>query len=223
MSNELEILRRTRLFKGLADEEIEGVLKASYSKEKVFVKGSMVFCESDKPGAVYVLLEGAVVVARDTLSGRRLILTQIEKPGEVFAEVYAFLDLPHYDMYAEALEDSRVLVIDRAIFDQEQNYAGLVLRSNMLNIFATKTYNMNRRIRILGSSSIREKIARFLIERQGKGSRVAVMPREEMADYLNVTRPSISREIGNMVSDGLIRVEGHELVVLDQEGLEDCL
>ena len=49
------------------------------------------------------------------------------------------------------------------------------------------------------------------------------MPREEMADYLNVTRPSLSRELSNMVKDGIIRNEGRDIVIIDQDKLESYL
>ena len=86
---------------------------------------------------------------------------------------------------------------------------------------------MNRRLKVLGGASLRGKIVRFMLERQKKdkgiNAPIMLLPREEMADYLNVTRPSLSRELGNMVRDGLISVKGKKVVILDQEGLEDCL
>ncbi|EAH3957118.1 helix-turn-helix domain-containing protein [Listeria monocytogenes] len=40
--------------------------------------------------------------------------------------------------------------------------------------------------------------------------------REEIAAYLGIARPSLSREFGRMKDEGLIRVNGHEVVVVDQ-------
>lgn len=48
-------------------------------------------------------------------------------------------------------------------------------------------------------------------------------PREEMADFLNVTRPALSREISAMVEEGIIRAGQGYLVILDQEALEEYL
>ena len=49
------------------------------------------------------------------------------------------------------------------------------------------------------------------------------MPREEMADYLTVSRPALSRELGNMVREGILKIDGRDLVILDQEALEEYL
>ena len=47
--------------------------------------------------------------------------------------------------------------------------------------------------------------------------------REELADYLNVTRPSLSRELGNMEKEGIIRLDGRKIVIVSQEKLEEYL
>ena len=53
--------------------------------------------------------------------------------------------------------------------------------------------------------------------------KIWVRPREEMADFLNVTRPALSREISAMVEEGIIRAGQGYLVILDQEALEEYL
>ena len=39
--------------------------------------------------------------------------------------------------------------------------------------------------------------------------------REELADYLGTARPSLSRELGRMQDDGIIRLDGREVHILD--------
>lgn len=64
----------------------------------------------------------------------------------------------------------------------------------------------------------------FLTERQGKDGRVmGNLAREDMADYLNVSRPSLSRELGNMTREGILRIEGRNIVIVNQEELESYL
>ena len=83
---------------------------------------------------------------------------------------------------------------------------------------------MNRKIKILGSSSIREKIVKFLMQEcHGQDLVQLTMSREKWADYLNVTRPSLSRELGNMVQEGMIALQGKQIRILDAAALEDYL
>ncbi|EAE7954681.1 TPA: winged helix-turn-helix domain-containing protein, partial [Listeria monocytogenes] len=39
--------------------------------------------------------------------------------------------------------------------------------------------------------------------------------REEIADYLDITRPSLSRELGRMQKENIIRIEGSSVIILD--------
>ena len=83
---------------------------------------------------------------------------------------------------------------------------------------------MNRKLRVLGSSSIREKIVRYLVQRQDREGRVSLnLSREEMADELNVTRPSLSRELGKMQEEGILSLSRKQIQIKDQELLEEYL
>ena len=58
---------------------------------------------------------------------------------------------------------------------------------------------MNQKVKVLGCASIREKIVRYLFERKNADGTIrGNLVREEMAEYMNVTRPSLSRELGSM-------------------------
>jgi CRP-like cAMP-binding protein len=66
---------------------------------------------------------------------------------------------------------------------------------------------MNSRIGYLKVKSMREKLAAFLFEQhQRTGNRTFMIPmnREQLADYLNVSRPSMSRELGRIRDEGVI-------------------
>lgn len=234
--SDLRIIRKSPLFRNLTEEQMKEVLQDGVAAVRTLGRGERVFSESDRPDAIRMLLSGEVIVAKDTPGGKRSVLTVIDSPGELFGEIYAFRSAPTYGMYAECTERSRILSLSVSIFripdtaeggekgekpDSRRMETALKLSSSLLHIFAEKAFQMNRRLRILGGASIREKVARFLLDRQRDGSRVSVMSREDMADYLNVTRPSLSREIGAMVRDGILDVRGHEIIILDQNALED--
>ena len=80
---------------------------------------------------------------------------------------------------------------------------------------------MNQKLRILGSGSLRERIVRFLVECQDSNGEIRMkLSREAMADYLNITRPSLSRELGKMQEEGIIEFGRRQILVKDQEKLE---
>ncbi len=46
------------------------------------------------------------------------------------------------------------------------------------------------------------------------------MNREQLADFLGVARPSLSRELMRMQADGLVLVSKKTITVLDKEAVE---
>jgi Mn-dependent DtxR family transcriptional regulator len=73
---------------------------------------------------------------------------------------------------------------------------------------------------------MREKIASYLInEANERGSNMfqIVQNRNELADYLNVSRTSMCREMARMQEEGLIDFYGHSFKIIDKKRLAECL
>ncbi|MCR5346658.1 MAG: Crp/Fnr family transcriptional regulator [Fretibacterium sp.] len=218
---------QSRVLDNLTAEQTAALARSGLMLTRNCRRGERVFNPEDKPGNIFVLISGKILIARDTPDGKRLIITAITAPGEIFGEVYAFMDLPHFDMYAEATEDCAVTSLDmrRLMKMKSREYAEIceVIQTNLLAVFARKTYNMNRRVRVMGGGTLRGKIARYLVDRQGKNELIQVPSRENMADYLGVARPSLSREISRMERDGLLEAAGRLIRIKDQKALEEYL
>ena len=207
----MAILRQSRLCRNLEEKELLNLMEQE-GTVRTYSRGERIFQETDRPDSVYMLLNGSVIIAKETFSGKRILLAQLEDPGALFGEVYAFMEKASYDMYVEALTQVSVLIMSSRIFtDREENSLSRKLRENLLEVFAGKAYNMNRKLRILGSGSLRERIVRFLVECQDS---------EGMADYLNITRPSLSRELGKMQEEGILELDRRQILVKDQEKME---
>lgn len=224
----IQALSKSALCKEFAQDELLSLLEENNTEIKKYEKGSFVFEEGDVPDRLYVLIYGLVEVSKLTFSGKKILITTIENPGDMFAEVYMFMGKSKYDMSAQAGEESLILSISSDFFENiSYNTNALVaekIRKNLMGIFAMKAYNLSGKVRLLGCGSIREKISLYLIENQTPSGEIAKNPsREELADYLNVTRPSLSRELGNMEKEGIIRLEGRKIIIVSQEKLEEYL
>lgn len=221
------ILQKSSLCRGLSNEDLMEIQKDRYTMIRTYERGSMIFMEGEKPTKIYLLLSGNVGVSRSTFSGKRIVITNIEHPGDLFGEVFLFMEKPVYEMQAEAMEKSVVMELQNDNFRESSEKGSRIeeqLRRNLMSIFAMKAYRLSNKVRVLGCGSIRKKIAVYLTEHQGKdGTLKNLASREEMADYLSVTRPSLSRELGNMVKEGIIQIDGRNIVVLDQDMLEEYL
>ena len=224
----IQALSKSALCKEFTQDELLSLLEENNTEIKKYEKGSFVFEEGDVPDRLYVLIYGLVEVSKLTFSGKKILITTIENPGDMFAEVYMFMGKGKYDMSAQAVEESVVLSVSCDFFENISHNikAGVSakIRKNLMSIFAMKAYNLSGKVRLLGCGSIREKIALYLIENQTASGQITKNPsREELSDYLNVTRPSLSRELGNMEKEGIIKLDGRKIIIVSQDKLEEYL
>lgn len=223
----IPVLKKSSLAAGMSDEEVAELLASAQVHLREYPKGQIVFHEGDMPKSLYILLAGEVHILKDTFSGRRIFLSEINEPGDMFGEVYEVLKQP-YDMYVETVTPVRLLEISSDLFTLEAggelSRSALKIQRNLMRIFARKAYFMHNKIKVLASGSLREKIIRFLfIELQGKRELELTGSREFMAAYLAVTRPSLSRELSAMQREEIIALDGKCVKVLDMERFEEYL
>ncbi|MBO5491220.1 MAG: Crp/Fnr family transcriptional regulator [Desulfovibrio sp.] len=212
------------LFRGMTAEEAVRCLQCSGAAEERHGRGALIFAEADPPSRLFVLLEGTVSVCRESLEGRRAVMARIDAPGELFGEVHAFLGRPGYGCSVLAETPARVLGIPAKFFfgtcTQSCSVHSRMIR-NMLGIFARKAFVLTRRVALLSSGSLRSKLAALLLEhRREDGSLALDMNREQMADFLGVTRPSLSRELAAMRAEGLLQLHGRGIRVSDPAALQ---
>lgn len=222
----IEKIKDNVLFKGLTTDEINTCLKCSEAKLKNYEKNQIIFSQMDPPTALYVLIKGSVSVCKDSPEGRRYIVTNIEE-GDIFGEVYVFLEKADYSYYVLSNMNSTVLAIPKEYFFSTCSNAcnaHSIIIQNMLGILAYKAYFLNNKVQLLTSGSLRQKIAKYLLDNCNNKKYVKLpMNREQFSAYLNVTRPSLSRELINMQEDGLIEVDRDMIKIVDMDKLSSAI
>lgn len=220
-------LKNSPLFFGMSENDIENCLRCSKSEITTYEKDEIVFHQKDEPQKLLVLLEGNVAVCNDSSSGKRSIVAAFDQTGELFGEVFLFLSRREYDHYAQAVTASKVLQIPK---DFLYHTCGAncgyhtKLISNMLSILAQKAYYLNQKLQILSCATLRQKIAKILLQNCSKDGRVDLsMNREELADFLNTARPSLSRELMKMQEDGLLNIKKRNIYITDFEEMQNIL
>lgn len=221
-----EVFRKCLLAENMKEEEAKAFLASSRVKLASFRKGDLVFCDGDMPQYLYVLLEGRVHIQKESFTGRHIFLSEIDEPGDVFGEVYLLMGRP-YDMYVEAAQDSKLLLISNEVFslqDKEFSPAALLVQRNLLRVLARKAYFMHTKLKVLASGSLREKILRFIFWGMDSEGRIHLeYSRETWAYYLSVTRPSLSRELSALQAEGILLVQGRDIEVADRAAFEAYL
>ena len=213
---------RSRLFRGVDEKALDAYLKKLGAREGNVAAGEYIFREEDEAKGLYILREGMVEVEKNDGSGKRQMVNRFDKPDTVFGEVYLFLEDRPYDFACRAVKDSRLLFVPKEAFDLAGGATAQQLAQNMLQVLANKAYFLNQKMLILSAGSLRKKIARHLLFKNPEGEPMTLMNREELADYLAVPRPSLSRELMKMHREGYIDLNGRQ-VSFDPEKLESLL
>ena len=96
------------------------------------------------------------------------------------------------------------------------------LVQNMLEILSMKEWMTIKKLNIVSTVSLTERISTWLLDEAETSNVVKLkLNREELADYLGVARPSLSRALMRMQKDGLIEAGKNQIKILDREKLEN--
>lgn len=206
-------LKKIDLFKNLSEEDLEKISQYISLEERSYRKGETIFNRGDISKDLFYLREGKIAIYNIDSNGKRFILESLDKPM-VFGEIYVYLDLP-FDFYGEAMVDSKIIIIRD--FKKIIEASPRALLVNFIDLLARKSLSLSKKNQIISSQSLRQKISKVLLENEVNNKVDLTMTREELADYLSVTRPSLSRELSNMVDSDLIEIDGRNIYIINKE------
>ncbi len=215
------------LFRDISKEEIEKMFRCSKTTERFFEEGSYIFRQGETPKNLFLVLEGTVMISKDFASGKRDVLFMVGQ-GDVFGEMFLFADTKAY--WYDAIAQGRVKVLEIPwqffyCFCSNACEHHRMITRNMLEIQSEKNFTMTRKLHLLSGTTLRERIALWLLEQtDDDGVRTdtvrLAMNREELADYLGTTRPSLSRELMKMQQEQLIEADKNAIRIVNRDALE---
>jgi CRP/FNR family cyclic AMP-dependent transcriptional regulator len=129
------LLARTPIFAGLS-RRLLGRLAATLF-EKAYGPGEVVFREGDPGKGLFIILEGAVDITRESAYGEQQLTTL--GPGEAFGELALIDDLPR-SATARVNTPSRLLILYRSHFEtlvEGHRGVALVVARNLLRRLAS--------------------------------------------------------------------------------------
>jgi CRP/FNR family transcriptional regulator len=187
------------------------------------------------------VFSGAVRIFKQSAQGREQVLT-VERPGGVVAELPVFDGGP-YPASCKPLEPSVLLFISKQNFRRScQEDPELALK-----VLASVGARLRRLVMIIEELSfltVRSRLAALFLElareasstagpghgpspadrkRSGTASPIRVplkLTQQEIAARIGTVRELVSRNLGRLQAEGIVRLDGHELVIQDLPRLE---
>jgi CRP/FNR family transcriptional regulator, dissimilatory nitrate respiration regulator len=224
----LDTLRYSPLFKSIDSRGLNTMLDCLKPELRSYRQREIIALRGQTFIGIGIILNGRLAVTRETYSGNRVIL-EILSTGDIFGEVVAFSGGSSWPVTVISQENSLVLFLSpEKITGNCSNtcISHTILIKNMLTILSSKAMMLNRKIEQFSYRSVRGKVSSYLLELSRYANNTAVtipMKRHELADYLAVPRPSLSRELGAMRDAGIIEFNGHSVKIKKMLVLEDSV
>ena len=206
------------LFAGLGENEVAAL--AQRTVERRFASGEMLFWEGEPCGGIFLIAEGSVKIFKTSSGGRELMLSLETAPCTV-AELPLFDGGP-YPASVRGVDPVVALFINKTDFHQVcRQYPDVGLK--ILAVVGRRLRHLVGLVETMTFGSVTQRLARLLLDASRQaGSDAFDLPHthQELASRLGTVREVVSRNLARFRAEGLVRIEGHQLQILDRAGLE---
>lgn len=182
-------------------------------------KGQVIFFEGDVEDKLYIVNQGKIKIYKYNREGREQIL-YILSEGEFIGDM-SLLKKGNFQFNAEALEDTLICTIAKDDFDE------IITRNpeitlKILEVLHDRLMSLENLIQNLSTKDIEIRIASMLLSFAGDfgledDNGIAIdlpLNREEMANYIGVTRETISRKLTSLQDEGVIELIGNKKIII---------
>lgn len=207
------------LFRDMEKEKVDSVVRRLDGRIRNYQKKEIVICEEDPVHEIGILLSGEICKVQYFPDGTEQMVQKLQKSYMVGLEIAVSLKKTSpYSMYASQpstvywfpvkyIEESGVLEESERIF----------LYQRIGHFLANEDIRKYRKIEILSSRSVREKIEKYLkiqkIRYQSDEFDIE-FNREQLASYLGLNRSVLSHELKKMEKEGLLKVRKNHFILL---------
>lgn len=212
---DIKILKNLALFKGLNDNEIIEI-EEFLSDVKTYDNKEIIFNTGDAINYFGILLRGQVDLSIEDVFGNKAILSKLTGPA-LFAESVLIKDLGEIPLSVVAAEDSEVIFFDYKSYKSSGSGSLIKVQDNLIKILAGKNLFMRDKLNLLSLPSTRAKILYFLSNeaRKRKSKYFEIdFNISELAQFLNLNRSSLSRELSKLKKEGLIDYDNKTFRIL---------
>ena len=181
-------------------------------KKVIYKKGDILFEEGQKTDYIGFVESGAISIKTYTYNEKEYEINNITDNG-IFAQFILFTDNPIFLGTVIAEKETSVIYLTRKqILNALQNEK---FAENYLKLTSKITLNIQKKVKLLTQKEIKDKIL-FLLYEHKKRNKTNIYPiksKEKLASFLNVTRPSLSRELIKLRNEGIITYNKNYIIL----------
>ena len=211
-----ELLRTVPIFSELSEADIASL--ARLTSHRSCPKDTVVFFENEEGDSFFIIVDGRIKVTILGDDGREVILSVLGR-GDFFGEM-ALLDNEPRSATAIAVEDTELLSLHRNDFQSVLSDNRSIM-SALIKILTARLRRANHQISTLALLDVYGRVARVIVDtardegKRLKDGRIAFRraTHQEIANRIGTTRETVTRMLKDLERQGLIHIEGKEVVV----------
>ena len=218
------VIEKSTLFKGIPAKELRDTLETVPHHIQCYDKGEVILRLMDNASRVGIILEGRAEAQKPFPNGSQINVS-IRMPGEMIGPAAVFSTSQKYPCDVVAIEPITLMMFQKENLMQLMQKDVRILE-NFTTEIASATYMLQQRLELLSYSGIAQKAAYYLLmQRRTTGHERIPIPDSmtKWAMLMNVSRPSLHRELKRLESQNLIRIEPHHIEIFEPEALQDVL
>lgn len=218
------VLETSSLFSGVPAAELREALKGAAHHIQCYDKGEIIFHLMEPAVKIGIILEGSVEAQKSFPNGSQVNVS-VRLPGEMIGPAAVFSKSRKYPCDIVSLEPVTIMMFrrDDLLHLMQKNVRIL---ENLTTEIASATYMLQQRLELFSYSGIAQKAAFWLLmqKRQTNNNRIHIPGSvSKWAMQMNVSRPSLHRELKRLEDQGIISYDSPVITIIDSEALQNIL
>ncbi|MCG8569310.1 MAG: Crp/Fnr family transcriptional regulator [Spirochaetes bacterium] len=217
-------LAKSLLFSGIKEKEIESILKQQKHFLHSYQKNEIINFQNRMKNDVIFLLKGKLKGELISPYGKVIRLNDIEAP-QILGPFFIFDRHPAFPLTLTVIKEVTALFLSKKSFLKLLQTHELLFQ-NFFHILAGRFNYLLERIDFLNFNKINQKIAYYLLNHCQENSNMVYLDLsiKDLADFFGVERPSLSKVIGDLVREGLLKQHSRRIIeILNKEKLISLL
>lgn len=207
------------LLRGLTEDELAHFINSMKLTPRIYPKDSFIAITGEPMDGIGIILSGRAHLTRENVLGQRTIMTELT-PSSMFGEALLFTDSPLWPATIQTTKETAVLFFPLKAFMYDLNSndsARIRILTNLLHDMSEKALALTRKVHYLSLKGMRERIFAYFSDlyiNQKKNPFTLPVNRQELSEILNVSRTSMSRELGRLQDEGIVQIDGRQVTLL---------
>ena len=218
------VLERSALFNGVSAIELREELERTPHHIQCYDKEETIFHMMEDATRIGIVLEGRAQAQKAFPNGSQVNVS-VRGAGELIGPAAVFSNSRRYPCDVVALEPVTVMMFRR------EDLLGLLQKNilileNLMTEIASATYMLQQRLELMSYNGIAQKATFWLLmQARQTGKNTVKIPDSvsKWAMLMNVSRPSLHRELKKLEDEGIISYSHPIIQILDRDSLQDVL